>query len=364
MHVADGPVGVVRERVDGLDRHHRPLEGRHAVERQRDDHELQDRIGAQLMPGARQGHDAVDHAAPARCQQDQREHHAERLRPVRQRRVVQVMRAGPHVDRDQRPEMDDRQPVRIDRALRLLGHVVVHDAEEAGSQEETDRIVSVPPLHHRVDRARVDRIGLGPRYRHGQVVEDVQDRDGQDVGAKEPVGDVDVADAALGDGAEEDHRIGDPDRGDQDVDRPDQLGVFMALGQAHRQGDRGGDDDRLPAPERERREPIGEQAHMAGALDHVVRGREQAAAAEGEDHRIGVQRPQAAVAEPGDVEIQRRPGELGGDEQSDQHADHAPYHGGDRELADDFVVVGFHSLHTIPIVSGMADSGGAADTAR
>ncbi len=126
----------------------------------------------------------------------------------------------------------------------------------------------------------------------------------------------------------------------------------------------GGHDDRLPAPEREGGEPIGEQAHVAGALDDVVRGREQAAAAEGEDHRIRVQRPQAAVAQPGDIEVQRRPGQLGGDEQPDQHADDAPYHGGDRELADDLVVVGFHGLHTIPIVSGMADCAGAANTAR
>ncbi len=33
-YVADGPVGVVGEGVDGLDRHHRAFEGGHAVERQ------------------------------------------------------------------------------------------------------------------------------------------------------------------------------------------------------------------------------------------------------------------------------------------------------------------------------------------
>ncbi len=38
-----------------------------------------------LMPGPGEGHHAVDHAAPARRQEDQRHHHAQRLRPVRQR---------------------------------------------------------------------------------------------------------------------------------------------------------------------------------------------------------------------------------------------------------------------------------------
>jgi hypothetical protein len=163
VHVADGPVRVVREGVDRLDRHHRPFEGRHAVEGQRDDHELQDRIGAQLMPGTGERHDAVDHAAPGRREQHQREHHADRLRPVGQRGVVQVVRACPHVDRDQRPEVHDRQAIRVDRPTRLLRHEVVHHAEEGCRQEKADGVVAVPPLHHRIDDAGVGRVALGQR---------------------------------------------------------------------------------------------------------------------------------------------------------------------------------------------------------
>ena len=198
--MADRPVGVVRQRVDRLDRHHRPLERAHAVERQRHDEELEDRVLAQLVPGAGQRHDAVDHAAPRRRQQDQREHHAERLRPVGQRRVVQVVRSRPHVGEDQRPEVDDRQPVRIDRAARLLGHEVIHHAQEAGGQEEADGVVAVPPLHHRVLRAGIGRVRLPAQERHRQLraVDDVQQRDGQDERAEEPVGHVDVRRLALG----------------------------------------------------------------------------------------------------------------------------------------------------------------------
>ena len=140
--------------------------------------------------------------------------------------------------------------------------------------------------------------------------------------------------------AMKDDGVGHPDRRDEDVDRPLELRVLLALGDAERQGDGGEHDHRLPAPEGEGREPAAEQAHVAGALHHVVRGREQGRAAEREDHRVGVQRAQPPVGEPRDVEVERRPRELGGDDHPDQHADDAPHDGHHRELAYDGVVVG------------------------
>ncbi|KAG1239506.1 hypothetical protein G6F68_018569 [Rhizopus microsporus] len=83
-----------------------------------------------------------------------------------------------------------------------------------------------------------------------------------------------------------------------DVDRPFEFRVFLAAGESHRQRDGGGDDDDLPAPERERGQGATEQAGLTGALDDVVGRREQRAATEGEDHRVGMQRAQAAVAQP------------------------------------------------------------------
>src|SRR3546814_1659945 len=85
-------------------------------------------------------------------------------------------------------------------------------------------------------------------------------------------GDVDVLDPALGDGAEEQPAVGDPDHRDQDVQWPLEFGVLLALGDAHRQRDHRPDHRRLPAPEHEPRQPVGDQPHVAGALDHVQRG--------------------------------------------------------------------------------------------
>ncbi|EJC60886.1 SAM-dependent methyltransferase, partial [Alcaligenes faecalis subsp. faecalis NCIB 8687] len=52
------------QRVHRTDCHHGTFKRGHAVEGQSHHHEFQNRVGTQLVPGARQGHDAVDHAAP------------------------------------------------------------------------------------------------------------------------------------------------------------------------------------------------------------------------------------------------------------------------------------------------------------
>ena len=147
----------------------------------------------------------------------------------------------------------------------------------AGGQEESHRIVAVPPLHHRVDDAGVDDVGLGSDDRNRQIVDDVQHGDGDDVGGEEPVGDVDVLDLADRQRAEEHDRVGHPDHGDQQVDRPLEFGIFLALRDAERQRDGREQDHQLPSPEGEGRELVGDQPHVAGALHDVIGTREQRA---------------------------------------------------------------------------------------
>ena len=64
VNVADGPVGVVGKGVDLGDGHQRSLEGGHAVESDAGNEELDDRIGAELVPRAAEGEQAIEHAAP------------------------------------------------------------------------------------------------------------------------------------------------------------------------------------------------------------------------------------------------------------------------------------------------------------
>jgi hypothetical protein len=142
----------------------------------------------------------------------------------------------------------------------------------------------------------------------------VQHGNRDDEGTEEPVGHIDVGCLSLDDGAEEHHGIRHPYHGDQQVDRPLQLGVLLGTGKAQRQGDGGEQDDQLPAPEGELGQSGREQGGLAGTLHYVVAGSKQTTTTECEDHGIGVQRTQAAVGQPGDIKVQCGEGELGGND--------------------------------------------------
>ena len=272
---------------------------------------------------------------------DQRKHHAERLRPVRQRGVLQVVRAGPHIDEVERPEVDHRQAVGVDRAAGLLRHEVVHHAEESGGEEESHRVVAVPPLRHRVLGAGKQAVGLHREQvdRHRQVVEGMQQRGRQDEGQVEPVGDVDVRLLAAHDGADEQDQVGHPHHLDQDVDRPFHFGIFARLGIAQHVAEVGQHDDRHPAPEGKAGHAVRNQAGLAGALDDVIGGGKQRRAAESEYHRGGVNRTESSEREVWAVKVQERPGQLGSDIYTNRHADDRPDQRHDGKLFNDIKVV-------------------------
>ena len=177
-----------------------------------------------------------------------------------------------------------------------------------GGEEEADRVVAVPPLGHGVLHAGIDHIALRTeeRDRHRQIVDDVQHGDGDDEGEVEPVRHIDVRLAALGERADEDEEIDDPDDGQPEIDIPFGLGIFLRLGDAEQIAGGGQHDEELVAPEHEPGRPAPREPRAAGALHDIERGGDQRIAAEGEDDGGGVQRPQAAEAGPGQIEIERR----------------------------------------------------------
>ncbi|MNF79904.1 hypothetical protein D3C84_621340 [compost metagenome] len=236
--------------------------------------------------------------------------------------------------------MHDRQAIRVHRAADLLRHEVVHHPQEAGGQEEAHGVVAVPPLDHGVGGPGIHRVGLEPVHRDRQVVDHVQHGDDHDERAKEPVADIDVFGLALHHGGEEHDGIGHPDHGHPHRAGELDLGVFLGGGVAQRQGDQHADDDRLPAPEGERRQLVRIQPYLAGPLYRVVTGGKLCAAGKAENHQAGVQRPQAAEGGPGQIEVRLRPHQLRGDPHAHRHPDNTPYHCCHDELADDLVVIG------------------------
>ena len=136
----------------------------------------------------------------------------------------------------------------------------------------------------------------------------------------------------------------DPDDCDHQVDEPLRLRVLFALRDAERHRRHRQQHRELPAPEREARQAAECQPHMTGALDHVVTSAHQRRAAEREDHAEGVIGADAAVGQPGDVEVERRPGELRRREHAREHARNAPDRRRHQEQADNVIVVGFSRL--------------------
>ena len=253
---------------------------------------------------------------------------------------MQVVWAGPDVGERQRPEVHHRQAIGIHGTFRLLWNEVVHDAEKTGGQKEAYCVVAVPPLDHRILYASVNGIRLERGNRHRCAVDDMQQGNRQDERTEEPVGDIDVFDLTCHDRAEKHDCVGHPDDGDQYIDRPFQFSVFLGGGDTQGQSDRREHDHGLPAPEGKGRELVRDQPGVAGTLHHVVRGCEQRGAAKGENNRIGVQRTQTAEGQPGYVEVQYRPCHLRSDKYAHSHAHDTPHHGHDRELFDDFIVIG------------------------
>lgn len=97
---------------------------------------------------------------PAGRPEHQAEYHPERLRPIGQSGIQEMVRARPYVYEDKRPEMDYREPVAVYRPVRGLGYVVVHEPQERSRQEEGDGVMTVPPLNQRILYPRIDGIAL------------------------------------------------------------------------------------------------------------------------------------------------------------------------------------------------------------
>ncbi len=138
----------------------------------------------------------------------------------------------------------------------------------------------------------------------------MQQRDGDDEGEVEPVGNVDVGLFPLHERAHEEDEVAHPDDGQPQVGVPFGFRVFLALRGTEDIAGRGEQDHDLVAPEHEPGEAIIPEPRTRGALDHVEGRGDERRAPEGEDHRRGVQRTQPPEVEeafrPGEVELGKR----------------------------------------------------------
>ena len=187
---------------------------------------------------------------------------------------MQMMRPGPHIGENQRPEMHNRQAIRIHRAFGLLRDKVVHHTQIPRREDKADRVMPVPPLNHGILHTRIGGVGFGERNGHTCAVDQMQDRDRNDIRTEKPVCHVDMRHFAFDQGAEKHHGIRDPDDGDEDANRPFEFSIFLAARKTHRQRNGGQHQHGLPTPEGESGQLVGKQAHLTSSLHHIIRSGE------------------------------------------------------------------------------------------
>ena len=167
---------------------------------------------------------------------------------------------------------------------------------------------------------------MAERDRDREIVDDVQDRHDQNEGHVVPVGDVDVRLLAASQRAQIDDEIGHPHDHQPDVRIPFRLGVFLRLRDAHHVAGDGEHAEQIVAEQHEPRAQLIGQPRARRSLQNIKRCRDQRIAAEAEDHRGGVHRPNASEARPGGVERQIRIDEQPGNPVADEQAEHDPDH--------------------------------------
>jgi len=201
--------------------------------------------------------------------------------------------------------------------------------------------MAIPPLGQRVLDTGKGAVAFCAEQadRHGQAIDHVQHRHGQDEAQEKPVGDIDMRLRPLDDRADEDNGIADPDDREPEIDIPFGFGIFLGLGHAQQIAGGGQHDEQLVAPENKAGEAGEGQPRPASALDDIETCRDQRIASESKNNGRCVQRaeaPEGGIFQP---QIEHGKGELEGDIQTHCKTRHAPEQGRDHAPADRIVVI-------------------------
>ncbi len=210
-----------------------------------------------------------------------------------------MVRPRPDIDENQRPEVNDGKSVGIHRPVGGFRQEVIHHAEIRRGQKERDGVVAVPPLHQGFLHARKQRITLRKRYGQFETAHNVQHGDRHPGSDVEPNRYVQVIFPAGEDRAEHINPEHHPNECDQNIEWPDQFGVFTAGRKAHRQRHCRTGDDHLPSPEVYPGKFVAPHTRFQQALQRIINTHKQAVADKSKNYGIGVQRAQATEGEPG-----------------------------------------------------------------
>ncbi len=181
VRVADGPVVEVRHLLQGRQGLQRPLDAGDQVPDGAGQHEAAGRMTQQRPAAAARRQPQV-----GQHREDRNDHRhgiddGDRLQPVGNRRLQDVVAADVRVEHHQRPEADQRQRVGVERGVRDARDHVEGGADGQRRQDQAHQVVAVEPQEDRVQQAAfrarggmphhvADRVGPGgPEQRADEV---------------------------------------------------------------------------------------------------------------------------------------------------------------------------------------------------
>ena len=193
------------------------------------------------------------------------------------------------------PEGDEGEGVAVQRRVRDARNHVVRDRDQHRRQPQTEQVVRVPPVEHRVRQASLQRAGRSAPDVPGapdDVADRVIDSEPDRAGYEEPDRDVDRADRPQRDGRQDVDDVREPDHEQQDVDRPDELAVLAALAVARQQPDDPEQKHQVPRPRAPHAQPLAPHPTRADETrEHVEERAEVHHRQPGEDDAAHVRGP-------------------------------------------------------------------------
>src|SRR5579859_2095788 len=351
VRVTGDPVGEVDQAVEAQDRLERPLDAGDEVEDRADDHELQGQALVDLAPLTPHRQPDISQEGKDRDKEAQAAEHGEGLQPAGGRGAQDMVLADQAVEESQAPEADQGQQVAVEGRADNDRDNIVGDGHAAGGKPVAEHVVPVEPLpDHVVDPLQAAGREARPVSLPGpDLVEDrLPHHIADEVEGGHPdhsAHDIPEADEQLlflaGQNGPEDIIAGaqHPDH-DHDVERPDQLGIFAALGHAVQQGNDGADAENVPEDHHDIAQHLAVQLGAAQFGHNVKEGPDLGHAQPEEEHAIGVQLAHAAEFQPGDTGEGIRAEHLDGGDQADQVGDRQPENGRQKPVARGAVLGG------------------------
>ena len=183
------------------------------------------------------------------------------------------------------------------------GDEIVETGQQHGREPQPEEIVRIPPVEHAVRHARLQCAAHAVAPNRARPPDDVADdvvRAQPERGRQRPPrGHVERAHPAVEHGHDDVDDVAGPQDDQENVQRPDELGIFPPLGAADDDGEDAQQEPEIPAPGGPDGQPFAPDGAQPGeAWNHVEEGAPVHHGEPGEDDAVDMQRTDAAEDQP------------------------------------------------------------------